>query len=483
MAKFLAYKRDDRQVVTVNTIDVATVALGNQITGANVLSDFPGRTENIVAEFRGSYYLLYLTATNEVSLSVFDLGLNTWSDVVGFNSFTTGSGSLTPVCLHVVRDRLVAIVSLSNSAGVDGILAQRSAADDGATWSPIVTQNFVTQPNPSRAGASVVWHNAVFFTTAEGICYYDPAGDTIAAAFDSGDDTNITDPKANFGSFTFLEGDLYYVLPTTLVAGAPTLYKLDKAWSTTTPITPPAWTLQPIIIPGTGEIVVNNDTGNYSLFVNRNGDMSLAYSGSLGSKLVTIVRSGSSFVVTDVSTTLLPDSIRTEPNLGFGYYVDDRRSSNERHTIIVRFRPAIPQSIVLLDWDGVNAVIESGVLDDGGSGLDLMCPDAERGDTRTYTANEPSCFLDDASQPFPGRVRIDYTVGDENSRNVDVIPEFSIDGQSWTAMSKGDGDSGVTDLMTTPTGVPYFFFWDAFSDLNGDHDNIDIRVVARLSGV
>jgi hypothetical protein len=237
------------------------------------------------------------------------------------------------------------------------------------------------------------------------------------------------------------------------------------------------------VIPATGEIIVNNDTGNYSLFVNRAGVMSLLYSGSLGSKLVTIAASGTGFTVTDLSSTDLDVSIRGTPYLGFGYYVDDRRRANEKHTIIVRFTPSIPISILLLSWDGVTPATQVASFDDGGAGLDLMVPDAERSDLRTFTNNQPSCSIDDASQPFPGRVRIDYTVRDGNSRQVDVLTEYSLNGQDWFDMSQGDGDSGKEDLAATPAGVSYFFHWDAFVDLDGNFDHVNIRVVARISGV
>lgn len=482
MAKFLAYKRADRQVVTVNTIDVLVAPLGNQITGADTLSDFPGRSENLVAAFRGDYYLLYRSNTNTIRLSRFQVSTGTWVDVAGFTAITTGTGSLVPLCLHVVRDRLVAVCSRAGSAGIDGIIARRSAADNGTSWSPIITQDFATQPTNSRAGASVVWHNAVWFTTSEGIGYYDPASDVLSTVFDAGNDSGLTDQKVNFGSFSYQNGDLFFALPTDMPGGAPSIYKLSKAWSVTTPLALPAWTNLNVVIPGTGGIIINNDTGNYSLFVNKAGLLSLLYSGSLGSKLVTIQQSGAAYIVNDLSDSLLPDNIRGEPNLGFAYYVDDRRRTNEQHTIIVRFRPAIPVSINLLAWDGVGVVTQVGVLDEDGAGLDLMVPDVERGDFRTYTANEPSCFIDDASQPFPGRVRIDYTVRDALARPVDVIPEYSLDGQTWLEMTQGEGDSGKTDLITTAGGNAYFFLWDAFVDLDGNFDNVDIRVVARISG-
>jgi hypothetical protein len=483
MAKFLAYKRVDRQVVTVNTIDVVVETLGNQIVGADIAADFPNRCENVAAQYRGDYYMLYRTTTNEIHLSVLDLTGGTWSDVAGFTAITTGTGTLTPLCLQVVRDRLVAICTRSLSAGIDGVIARRCAADDGTTWSPAVSQAFLTQPIDSRAGPSIVWKNGLFFTTSEGIGYYDAAGDSISATFDSANDTGILGQRANFGSFTFLNGDLFYALPTDNPVGIPSLYKLDKSWSTFSPLPVPAWINTYVVLPATGGVIVNNDTGNYSLFVNRVGVMSLFYSGGLGSKLATITESGSVYTVTDLSETYLSANIRSEPNLGFSNYVDDRRSTNEHHTVIVRFRPSVPQAIILLLWDGVSPLEQVGTLDEGGAGLDLMVPEEERSEFRTFTNNQPSCYIDDASQPFPGRMRIDYTVRDDGSRPIDIIPEYSLDGQTWAEMSQGDGDSGKDDLVSSPTGQSYFFYWDAFVDLDGDFDNVDIRMVSRISGV
>ena len=61
--------------------------------------------------------------------------------------------------------------------------------------------------------------------------------------------------------------------------------------------------------------------------------------------------------------------------------------------------------------------------------------------------------------------------------------EFSIDGDNWSLMSQGDGDSGVETLASLPVGVPYFFHWDAFIDLDGNFPFMNMRVVARISGV
>ena len=50
-------------------------------------------------------------------------------------------------------------------------------------------------------------------------------------------------------------------------------------------------------------------------------------------------------------------------------------------------------------------------------------------------------------------------------------------------MTEGDGDTGITGLAATPAGIPYFFNWDAFTDLDGDFNNMELRIVPRISGV
>lgn len=480
MAKFLAYKRSTRNVVTVDTVNPAVTVLGNQIVGADTTNAFPNRCENLVAVFLGEAYLLYRTATNEIHLSKYDRGAGTWTDVPGFTAITTVGGALTPTCLQVEKNRLVAIAERSNSGVNDGVIARRCAAGDPTTWDPIVELSSPSQPLDSRGGPSIVWHNAVWFTTSDGICYYDPTTNTLGA-FDTGDDSLISGQKVNFGCFAVWDRDLYFLLPTTTSGAAPMLYKLDRTWTTSTPT--PRFTNQLVAFPTAGAVLVNNDTGNYALFVNKVGVLTALYSGDIGSKLVRIQRVGTALSATDVSDPLLPADLRAEPHLGFSFYADDRRRLNEQHTILVRYRPSIPVAVLVGSWDGVSAITINGTLDDGGVGLDLILPEDERGDFRTWTNNQPVCAITATSQPFPGRVRLDYIVRDEHSRPVDVFGEYSIDGQTWLPMTQGDGDSGSESLGTVPTGSAYFFYWDAFNDLQGDSDHIDVRLIARISGV
>ena len=477
MAKFMAYKRSAQQVVAVNTIDPQLEDLGNTLALADTSSNFPNKCENLVAVFRGDPYMLYRSAANEIRLSMFDISTTTWADVAGFTPITTGTGNLTPTCLQVVQDRLCAICERSVSIGSDGVIARRSAQDDGATWSPIVAKVFGTQPLPSQGSANIAWHNAVWIASSDGIIYYDPAADAFGATFDQGGGS-ITGQKANFGSFAIWGGALYYALATDSPTGSPLLFKLVSSWSVGTPT--PTFTDTGLVFTSIGGIIVNNDSGNYSLFVSKLDDLCLLYSGSIQTKLVKITVSGTSLTTSDITNTVLPPSIQVEPNLGFGLAVDDRRSTNELQTIIVRFRPSVPVAVLLLSWDGSSLMEIVATLDDGGAGLDLIAPEDGRGDFRLYTANEPSCFIDATSAPFAGRTRIDYTIQDELSRLMDVEPQYSLDGQTWSNMTHGEGDSGIEGLASNAS---YFFNWDAWQDLAGAHLHVDVRVVARISEI
>jgi hypothetical protein len=80
-------------------------------------------------------------------------------------------------------------------------------------------------------------------------------------------------------------------------------------------------------------------------------------------------------------------------------------------------------------------------------------------------------------------MQLDYTVRDIGSKPVDIFGEYSIDGDEWLPMTQGDGDDGNEQLATSPVGTQYSFFWDAFIDLDGDFDFMNMRIVARIAGV
>ena len=481
MSKILAYKRSDKRIVTVDSITGDMANLGNQIAAAEGTSLFPNRSENLVCIFQGDPYMLYLSNTNQIRLSRYSAGV--WADVAGFTPIVTGAGFLKPTALQVEKDRLVAIASRTGSVIQDGVFARRSAQEDGTTWNAAIFQAFPIQPTDTGPSQTISWKNTIWFATGAGLAYYIPDTNTLSATFDAGNDLLLTGQAALFGSFAFWDNDLYFIFPRDVPASAPLLYKLTAGWLPTAPVAPPAWINTLVALPAVGVVLVSPDTGNFSMFVNKAGALSIFYSGDLGTKLITLARSGSSLAVTDLTASQLPLVLSAEPNLGCCLHVDDRRRTNERHTLLVRFRPAIPVAVMICTWDVASSVRVIRTQDDGGVGLDLMLPDEERGDFRTFTNLQPTCHIRDISQPFPGRVKLDYTVRDSGSRPIDVAGEYSIDGQEWFPMTEGDGDSGALSLVSTPAGSNYFFFWDAFIDLDGDYPFVHQRLIAKISGV
>ena len=477
MAKLLAYKRATQQVVTLDTVQPAITVVGTSLPLADITSALPGRSQNLVSTFLGDPYLLYRTTLNEIRLAKYVAGV--WTNSVGFGVVTTGSGALTPIGLVVVQDVLVALYALSGSAGIDGLIAKQST--DGATWSlPVSLLNpLLYQPGTTNGGHVMSWRNAVWITGVAGIAYYDPVGDVFGAAFDTGSDADIADQKVTFGAFASYSDDLYYLLPTTSALQTPKLYKLDSAWSVAIPVAVPAWTKVVVSIASAGPLFVGPDNGVYSLFTNKAGALTAWFSGNNETKVVTFVSTTTGLTASDVTTATLDLTVRSLVNAGWSLMSDDRRRTNERQTIVCRDIAASPQKIHVLTWDGASPA----TLDETFASLDLILTNDERGDFRIFTDLLPGAFITAFTQPFPGRVQLNYTVRDSLSRPVDVFGEYSLDKQTWLPMTQGDGDSGATALVSTPVGSPYFYYWDAFQDIDGNLESCDVRIVVRISGV
>jgi hypothetical protein len=179
----------------------------------------------------------------------------------------------------------------------------------------------------------------------------------------------------------------------------------------------------------------------------------------------------------DLTNSLLPTDIASKVNAGITLYTDDRRRDNILQTFIIRDLSAA--SLIIASWDSSSSVVAEGTL----LGTDFMLPAARVGEETTYTAIQPSVAITDVAQPFPGRLRIDYTLYANPARTLGIIPEYSLDGDQYFPMTQGGEDNGVDDLPATPGGDPYFFNWDAFADLDGDLDNVLVRIVTRITGV
>jgi hypothetical protein len=469
MAKTLAFKRATREVVAVDTVNGTVTSLGAALASSDLTSAFPNRTNNLLAIFRGDAFLLYRHTANEIRLARLTAGV--WVDEAGFTAITTGSGNLTPTCLQVERGYLVASAQLSNSAGLDQTYFRRSA--DGAVWDPVVTTLTPVQPTLSQGGNSVVWKNTVWVATAAGLIYYIPDTDTIAAAYDDGSDGLLDTPETTLGSFAFWNGDLYFARG----GSVPTIYRLDSNWTPTTPTAPPAWTKIAVTgLNSVGTVTVGPDVGTMLLFVDKQDNLCLLYSGSLSSKMARAT--ALSFpAFTDVSGTYLPAEVQTDLDLGFAIFVDDRRRLNELQTIVIRDPSG--NAVKIMPWDGSTAMTVRATF----ATLQLMTGDERFGALRTYTAQQPAAFMTGTTQPFPGRVSISYTLIDTASRPLDVFGEYSVDGDQWSAMTQGDGDDGNELLTSSPAGTAHTFFWDAFADLDDDLPFVYMRIVARIAGV
>ena len=443
-------------VVTIDTVNNTLAALGAAIPNVDVSPAFPLRTRNNIAVFQGDPYLLYLHTSGDARMVSYDGTL--WADP----GFALGTGADVPGSVFVDRDQFVA-------HWFDGTRVRFARSIDGATW-----PGFSAVPVVTGQGQSVLWRNTVFVATPEGIIYYLPQTTFAGAAADTGDDAGLTGSEMLIGSFAFWDNDLYFVLPGPSIR----LYKLNSGWQPTATVAPPAWDNQVVLgIPSLGAFAVGADVGGTCLFVNKQDELCLLYSAQLGGKLVkTTAASFPQF--TDVTGAVLPADLSARVDTGFALSQDDRRSVNELQVFIIHIPSGDTQ---LASWDGVGEFRNRATL----VGDVVMPPNDRFAAQRVYTAVQPSSHIDPAgvTQPFPGRVQIDYTLRETSSRPCDVFGEYSLDGDVWSAMSQGDGDDGNELLSTSPAGDSHIFFWDAWQDLSGVHENMHMRIVARISAV
>jgi hypothetical protein len=539
MAKAFTLDRATAQPSTTDTVKIALDPLGTTIPGMQTTSLFPARCVNLFTVFSGDPYMLSLSAVGDIEVYSYLAG--TWTLVGG--PFTPALGHLlTPLCLHVVNDQLVAIWS-----DQDGGNVQFSAATsfDGTTWTAPDTTAALA--GVSTGGHSIVYRGAVWFATSIGLWAYAPlnrfltlAG--IAGTFAPGDAVTgsislttavvtsfnspllrvdnvsgagfgltdvITGPSGSgnvssisrfvnaspdIGNDTFLgaagpgdgnqvgcfaswDGRLYFVQPKT-ASNPIRLYQLAAGWDSGENVAVPQWTS--ITFSGIGDagfVSVGADSGMWALFVNKNDELCLAYSGSGSTKLAKTTSKTLPLMFTDLSVSLLPTDVSSKTNAGITLYSDDRRRANILQWLLIR--DITTSTLIVTSWDGGSSVVVEGSI----VGSNHMLPASYSGEQSTFTNLQPTAKITGDSQPFPGRVRIDYVLRSSPSRTLSVLGEYSLDGDEYFPMTQGDADSGTDDLPATFAGIPYFFNWDAFADLDGDLDNVKLRIVARISGV
>ena len=540
MAKAFALKRSTAQPTTLDTITVVANDLGGPIPGMQTTSVLPARCVNLYTVFGGDPYLLTVSAVGAIEVHKYES--NSWALVAGPFSPAVGH-VLTPLCLHVVNDTIVALWT-DEGASNDGIAS--SISINGTAWSTPSTQ--LAAIGSSRGGHSIVFKGAIWFATSVGLWCYAPlsrfitlsgitgtfladepinggtssttaivrsynspiirvdtvngsgfqVGEVITgadsgatatvdsvtrfvnAAPDTGNDTNLTGASgaANvLGCFARWDGILYFVQPKTSTTPM-RIYQLAPDWEAPLNVPAPQWTSQSFSgIVDAGFVTISADSGMWSLMVNRNDELCLFYSGSGSTKLAKTTSKTLPLMFTDLSNSQLPTSIAAKTNVGISLYTDDRRRDNVLHNFLIRDLGGV--ATIFTAWDGTNPVELRGSI----AGSDYLLPAAQRGQESTFTNLQPGAKITLVTQPFPGRMRIDYIVRSDPQRLVDIQAEYSLAGDVWRPMTQGDGDSGTTGLVATPGGIPYFFNWDAFADLDGDYNDMEFRVVPRISGV
>lgn len=542
MAKALSFKRSSSQPVTIDTVAGTAVNLGSAVAGVQTNSSFPARCVNIETTFDGDTYALLLSSTGAIQIHKYDG--TTWSVVGGPYSPALGH-TYTPLCIHVVNNTIVALwtdnavsgdgirgvkstdgaiwVSIPNgTTAIFGSLGGHSWVYHSAIWFATAAGLWAIAPlhrtltlssvtgGPFTVGETVV--GSVSGTTAivrslAGVTVKvdmlvggtgdfsltDVLTGTTSGAFgpvvtntmyvdnvDSGVGGGlggVNGPANQLGSFASWEGDLYFLRPATAV-NPTTLYQLNPSWSPTLMLPAPQWSIVPTVgIPTVGMATVSNDAGLACLFVNNVGALGIFFSGVNSTKLATTVSQAVPLQFTDVTNTFLPPAISLKTNLGITLYHDDRRRTNNLQTFFLKDLAA--SSLYLCPWNGTTAINIAATL----PAVDYMLPFSHHGEGSTFTNYSPSVRITSVSQPFPGRMRIDYKVRCNPAHPVDVFGEYSIDGDTFYPMSEGDGDSGSSGLSTSPSGNNYFFYWDAFVDLQCDLESISVRIFARISGL
>jgi len=539
MAKAFTLARATAQPSTTDTVGVALEALGGAIPGMQTTDLFPSRCVNLFTVFSGDPYLLSLSAIGNIEVYSYVSGA--WGLVGG--AFTPTLGHiLTPLCLHVVNDQLVAIWSDQNGANVQ---FSASTSFDGATWTAPDTTAALA--GISSGGHSIVYRGAVWFATSIGLWAYAPLnrfltlggiigtfapGDAVTGSISSttavvtsfnspllrvdnvagvgfSPPDVITGPSGSgtlssltrfinvspdigddvflgaagpgegnqLGCFASWDSRLYFVQAKTPMNPI-RLYQLAASWDTGEAVAVPQWSRATFSgVTDAGFSSVGPNAGMWALFVNKNDELCLAYSASGSTKLAKTTSKTLPLAFTDLSVSLLPTDISAKTNAGITLFTDDRRRANVLQWLLIR--DISTSTLIVTSWDGASSVVVEGSI----AGSNVMLPASRSGEESTFTNLQPTAQITDDSQPFPGRVRIDYTLRASPSRTLSVLGEYSLDGDEYFPMTQGDADSGADELPATFAGIPYFFNWDAFADLDGDLDNVRLRIVARISGV
>lgn len=540
MAKAFALKRTTAQPVAVNTVTATVETLGSTIAGMDTTSTFPGRSVNLFTVKGGDPYTIVRTAVGNIE--VHRLVSGTWSVVAG--PFTPAVGhTLTPICLRVVNDTIVAL--WSDEAGAsDGIAVSTSV--DGTTWTAAVTE--LAAIGASSGGDSITYRGAIWFATAIGLWAFAPlarfmtltgivgaydvgevvtgslSGTTaivrsfnspvlrvdtvVGTGFAAGDVITGTDSGAtgNFSSTTSFVNAAPDTGSDTLLTGAPGPSNLLGSFARWDGV---LYFVQPKSASGPIKLYALDASWEAPLAVPSPQWTVSPFSGIVDAGLTTVSAdagmwalfvnksdelclfysaSGSTKLAKTVSKSLplvftdLTNTLLPSTIAAKTNLGITLYTDDRRRSNVFHtliIRDLSAGSTIITSWDGVSSLVEVGTV----TGVDLLLPSSQSGEESTFTNLQPTIELTAVAQVFPGRVRLDYVVRADPARTIDILPEYSLDKDQWLPMTQGDADSGTTGLTATPSGDAYFFHWDIFSDLAGDFRNLPVRIVDRISGV
>jgi len=79
-----------------------------------------------------------------------------------------------------------------------------------------------------------------------------------------------------------------------------------------------------------------------------------------------------------------------------------------------------------------------------------------------------------------GDIFINYTLTDFESDLLSIIPQYSVNGNTFYTATKGKGGDGIEYLASSPNGTLYTFVWDSEADLRGgDFSKVYFRIIPK----
>lgn len=478
MAKYVAINRNTSEAVYIDTTAAMIMPIGVPIAGLTTTSAWPGRCQQIANIFQAEPHILTRLAIGTIQVLRWDGA--TWNNTTMLFNPTTGS--LTPVGIHKINDgtRVMLVSVVLEDAGASP-LAQAGWLDDGGAF--VFASSAVVGAGVGRAGHSIDWKGVVHFATTQGLWYFQPGllagfGFNTTAPY-PGDDTLLIDPNTQLGCFARWRNRLVFAQPGTPL---PRIYELSGDFDGLTSPNPgpasPQWFNRAATgFADPGAITVADDGATSCLFVDDNDNLNYFYSGANGTFLGQTTR-GTFPAFTDLTANLLPVEVASITDAKIQLLEDSRRRTNPILEFVMT--DFANNQTWLLSWDGTNPIQVVAELD--GTGLVFFTLNDQRADRAAFMDGEPEIIPGTVTENFRGNYTIAYTLIDDLSRLMGILPEYTTDGVTWKPMTEGlETSDGVNDLSASPAGDAHVFNWNAMADLKGEALR-DIRIIARITG-